>query len=245
MPLILRFRKLSAAVIVGALLVFAVSARAYQAEQVTDGGTITGIVKFRGTPPPRKLIEITKDVAVCGRDPHYDPSLMVGKSGGIENAVVALTDIQRGAPLIPKKVTFDQIQCEYVPHVLAFPAGSTVRVVNSDGILHNIRTSPKHNPAINIAQPGFKKTIDVTVKHPDVIRVSCDAHNWMEGWWYVAGNPYYAKTGADGRFTIKDVPPGTYKLKVWQEKLGTETRKVTVKAGATTVVDFTMGAKQG
>jgi hypothetical protein len=67
----------------------------------------------------------------------------------------------------------------------------------------------------------------------------------MHGWWFVAGNPYYALTDEGGNFTIKDVPPGTYTLELWQEKLGTETRKVTVEPGKTVIVDFTMASGKG
>ncbi|MGH7907541.1 MAG: carboxypeptidase regulatory-like domain-containing protein [Candidatus Binataceae bacterium] len=223
-----------------------VAAFAYQPEQVSSGGAIRGIVKFDGVVPKPQLIDVTKDISVCGRKPHYDQSLVVGQGGGIANAVVAITNIQKGEPLIPEKnVKFDQVECEYSPHVLAIPAGSTIQVINSDGILHNIHTYSHNQPDINMAQPGFKKTINVTVEKPDVIRVDCDAHNWMRGWWYVAGNPYYAKTGPDGRFTISNVPPGTYTLRLWQEKLGTVAKQVVVKPKTATTVDFTIGQKKG
>jgi plastocyanin len=222
-------------------------AYAYKAENVSTGGTISGIVKFDGLAPKRQRLEVTKDMDVCGRTPLYAQSLMVGNDGGIENAVVAITEISAGKPFLPEKgVQFDQKDCEYVPHVLVFPAGSTIEIINSDGIMHSIHTESSINPVIDMAQPGFKKVMPVTVKKPEVIEISCDAHNWMDGWWYVAGNPYYAKTDSAGRYTITDVPPGTYTLKLWQEKLGTQTREVTVKSGATTTVDFMMKpAKKG
>lgn len=235
-----------AAIVAIMLLMPAAGARAYQAETVKGGGTISGTVKFNGAPPPRKPVEISKDREVCGAVPHYDESLVVAPDGGIANAVISITDIASGAPLIPlKHVKFDQKNCEYRPRVLAFPAGSTVDVVNSDGILHSVRTESKHNPALDIAQPPFKRVIELPVKDADLIGVSCDAHNWMHGWWFVADNPYYAVTDAAGHFTIKDVPPGTYTLRVWQEKLGTETRKVTVEPGKTVTVDFTMASGKG
>ena len=228
------------------LLMLATTARAYEAETVKDGGTISGKVKFDGKPPARKPVEISKDREVCGAVPHYDESLMVDAGGGIANAVVSLPGIARGAPLTPAKdVKFDQKNCDYTPHVLAFAAGSTVAIINSDGILHSVRTESKRNPALDMAQPAFKRVMVVPVKHPELIAVSCDAHNWMHGWWFVAGNPYYAVTDAGGNFTIKDVPPGTYTLEVWQEKLGTETRKVTVEPGKTVTVDFKMASGKG
>jgi plastocyanin len=229
-----------------ASLLPAASARAYEAETVKDGGTISGTVKFDGTPPARKPVEISKDREVCGAVPHYDESLMVDAGSGIANAVVSIPGIARGAPLTPAKdVKFDQKNCDYRPHVLAFPAGSTVDIINSDGILHSVRTESKRNPPLDMAQPAFKRVMVVSLKYPELIAVSCDAHNWMHGWWFVAGNPYYAVTDAVGNFTIKDVPPGTYTLEVWQEKLGSETRKVTVEPGKTVTVDFTMASGKG
>ena len=226
------------------LLMLATTARAYEAETVKDGGTISGKVKFDGKPPARKPVEISKDREVCGAVPHYDESLVVDAGGGIANAVVSIPGVAKGAPLTPAKdVKFDQKNCDYTPHVLAFAAGSTVAIINSDGILHSVRTESKRNPALDMAQPAFKRVMVVPVKYPELIAVSCDAHNWMHGWWFVAGNPYYAVTDAGGNFTIKDIPPGTYTLEVWQEKLGTETRKVTIEPGKTVTVDFTMSGK--
>jgi Polysaccharide lyase family 4, domain II len=230
-----------------ASLVLAASARAYMAETVKDGGTIVGTVKFDGVPPARMPVEISKDREVCGAVAHYDESLVVDAGGGIANAVVSIPAIAKGAPLAPlKEVKFDQKNCDYTPHVLAFPIGSTVDIVNSDGILHSVRTESKRNPALDMAQPPFKRVIVVApLEYPELIDVSCDAHNWMHGWWFVAGNPYYAVTDGKGNFTIKDVPPGTYTLEVWQEKLGTQTRKVTVEPGKTVTVGLTIAPGKG
>jgi plastocyanin len=224
--------------IAAALVLGAVSVLAYQPETVTNGGTILGIVELEGTPPKPRRIEITRDKQVCGARPIYNQDLVVGSGGGIRYAVVTIPGIGKGAPLKPETVKFDQVGCQYKPHVLAFPAGSTVQVINSDGILHNIHTYSKVEPQLNMAQPGFKKMIPVVIKKPDLIRVTCDAHGWMEGWWYSAANPYFAVTGEHGAFTIKDVPPGTYTLEVWQQKLGMQRRKVTVESGQTTNVTF-------
>jgi len=228
------------AAIVGLACIIGVNARGYESANFTDGGTITGVVRFAGPAPKPALLEVSKDRDVCGAHPLYDQSLVVDKSGGILNAVVTITDISKGKPLTPVRVKFDQRGCQYIPHVVAFPAGGTVEILNSDGILHSVHTESTVNPVIDMAQPGFKKMIPQTIAKAEAIKVTCDAHNWMEGWWYVAANPYYAVTGASGRFTIGNVPAGTYTLQVWQEKLGTRTEKVTVKPGATTTADFTL-----
>jgi len=206
-----------------------------------DGGSITGTVKFDGSAPKPKSVEISKDKEVCGLKPHFEEDLIVGSDGGIANAVVYIADAKAEAK--PETVDFDQKGCDYVPHVLAFPAGSTVKIKNDDGILHNIHTYSNDNPSINIAQPKFKKVVDVTVAKPELIRVTCDAHGWMHGWWFSASNPYYAVTDDKGNFAIKDVPPGDYTVTIWQEKLGKQEQKVSVKAGAPTKLDVSMKSK--
>ena len=205
------------------------------------GGTISGTVKYEGTAPAPKPVEVTKDKEVCGLHQHFQEDLVVGSDGGIANAVV----IVKGAKgdMKPGDVTFDQKGCDYVPHVLAFPAGSTVKIVNSDGILHNIHTYSTANPSFNMAQPKFKKVIEQKVEKPEVIKVTCDAHGWMHGWWVATDTPYFAVTDDKGNYTIKDVPAGDYTVEVWQEKLGTEDQKASVKDGATATTNFSMKPK--
>jgi Carboxypeptidase regulatory-like domain len=227
------------------ILVAAVAAVALGASgtaAMAAGGTITGTVKYAGTPPVRKQIEITKDIDVCGRKPHLTEDLIVGTGGGIKNAVVVVKGA-KGA-LKPESIRFDQKGCDYVPHVLAFPAGSTVEIFNDDGIMHNIHTYSKLNPPFNVVQPWFKKEIKKVIAKPEIIKVACDAHGWMEGWWYATGTPYYAVTDDKGDFTIRNVPAGDYTIRVWQEKLGTEDQKAGVKDGATTTVNFAFKPKK-
>ncbi|MFZ0888166.1 MAG: carboxypeptidase regulatory-like domain-containing protein [Candidatus Binataceae bacterium] len=230
-------KRLATVSMVCAALAFAVSAFAQG-----GAGTISGTVKLEGAAPTPKKIEITKDKEVCGLKSHFEQDLVVGSGGGIQYAVVSLTGIKAASK--PQEVTFDQKGCQYDPHVLAFPAGSTVKILNSDGILHNIHTYSTKNPSFNMAQPKFKKVITVTEAQPELIKVTCDAHGWMSGWWYVTDNPYYAVTDENGNFTIKDVPPGDYTIQVWQEKLapaGKElTQKVSVKAGAAATANFSL-----
>ena len=228
------------------MLVTPVIAHAYQAETVIDGGTLSGVVTLAGPAPVPQRLEVSKDKDVCGAQPLFDQSLVVSANRGIANAVVTLTDIKQGEALVPlPDVAFDQKGCEYIPHVIAFPAGSTVRVENSDGILHSIHTESTINPVVDMAQPGFKKSITVTIAQPEAIKVTCDAHNWMEGWWYATANPYYAVTGPDGKYTIKNVPPGSYTLEVWQEKLGVTKQPVTVGKAASVQANFTLKFPQG
>ena len=239
-------RKLVFAAAIAGIVLRTAEAFPYEGSPVTNGGTISGVVKFDGIPPKPARLAIGKEKEVCGAHPIFDESLVVGSGGAIRNTVVTIADITKGEPMKPQSaVGFDQKGCEYRPHVIAFPAGSTVKVLNSDGILHSVHTESTINPVVDMAQPGFKKTLSVTIAKPEAVRVTCDAHNWMEGWWYVTANPYYAVTDASGHFSIANIPPGTYTLQVWQEKLGTMTHKVTVAAGKSITADFTMKLKEG
>ena len=214
----------------------------YAGGDVKDGGSISGTVKLKGTAPAPKKLDVGKDKEVCDKTPKMDQSLVV-KDGNIANAVVMITDIKKGKKMELKAVTLDQKGCEYHPHVLAFPAGSTVEILNPDGVLHNVHSYSKVNSPFNMAQPKFKKKMDVKVEKPEAIHVKCDVHGWMSGWLVATANPYFAVTDDSGNFKLTDVPPGTYTVEVWQETLGKTTQKVTVKAKEDAKVNFEMASK--
>ena len=226
-----------------ALLFFPLSGPlAYEGGTVSDGGTISGVVKFKGAAPAPKKLEVTKDKEVCAKTAKTDPSLIVS-GGNLVNAVVHITDVKKGKKMEPQKVTLDQKGCEYHPHVLAFPAGSTLEILNPDGVLHNVHSYSQKNPTFNLAQPKFKKTLTVKIEKPEVINLKCDVHGWMSGWLFVAENPYHSVTDNKGSFKLTDVPPGTYTLEVWHETLGKQSQKVTVKANEEAKVSFELAKK--
>jgi plastocyanin len=221
-------------------------AAAYEAIAVTDGGTLSGTVTIEGTAPPPAKIEVTKDPDVCGKEgkEKVSPVLLVGSGGGIENVVVTVKATKGKKLEVPAtNPVLDQRTCEFHPHVLVFPAGSTVDVMNSDGILHNIHTTSTANPSQNQAQPKFKPKIQIKVEKPETIAIKCDVHGWMSGYWVATDTPYVAKTDASGAFKITDLPPGDYDVELWQEKLGKVTQKASIKAKEETKVAWKMAAK--
>jgi len=227
----------------GAGLVFAMTtgAHAYDGSGAVNGGTVKGQVKYEGTPPVREKIEITKDAAKCGTESEgkFKEDLVVGAGGGIANAVVRIKGIAKGKafPAGDQPPTLDQRVCQFRPHVVLVPAGGTLSVLNSDGILHNVHTYGEANPPVNKAQPGFKKQIQLNFEKPEfALRVECDAHPWMKGWIVVQEDPYYAVTDEAGNFSIGDVPAGTYDVEIWQETLGKQSASVTVAAGGEAVL---------
>jgi plastocyanin len=215
----------------------------YEAIAVKNGGTLSGEVTFAGSPPTPEKVTVTKDREVCGKTEKVEESLLVGPNKGLQNVVVSITGIQKGKPMEEAAVTLDQKDCRYTPHVVLLPVGAELKILNSDGILHNIHTHSTQNPPFNRAQPKFKKEIDEKFASPETVKVVCDVHGWMNGWVVVENNPYYAVTDASGAFTIKDIPPGDYEVKFWQERLGETTRKVSVKPNEDTRVVVEMAQK--
>ena len=207
-------------------------------------GDIVGKVKYAGTAPTPAKIQVTKDQAVCGKAEHIDETLQVAADKGVKNVVVNISDPKDGRKYAAaRKPSLDQNGCKFVPHVDIVAAGQEMTIINSDGILHNIHTFPKNNTPFNKAQPKFKKEMPATFDKPDIIQIKCDVHSWMSGWIVVAGHAYYALTDASGSFKIADVPAGTYTLEYWQEKLGKQSKSVTVPATGPVTADLEYPAR--
>jgi plastocyanin len=225
------------------VITFAVAsvAGAYEGGAVTGGGAVSGQVKLAGAAPAPEKFAVTKDNDACGKE-KTKPDLVVGAGGGLANAVVVVKATKGKALTVPTEpIVFDQKGCEYAPHVLAFPAGSTVRVLNPDGVLHNVHVMGKTNPEANRAMPKFQKQIDWKVEKAEwPIAVKCDAHPWMHAYWLSMDQPYYAVTDKDGNFAITDLPAGDYDVEVWHETLGKSMQKVTITGGGDTKVAWEM-----
>lgn len=221
-----------------AILAFSGTAR------LAAAGDISGRVLYAGTPPEPATIAITKDAAVCGKEPRTDDALVVGADKGILNVVVRVSDPGDEKPMPPPadRVAVDQRGCRFAPRIVLVPAGTPIDFLNSDGILHNIHTWSKLNPSFNRAQPKLKTVLSETFAKPELFKVTCDVHPWMQGYVVVAAHAYYAVTGPDGRFTIPSVPAGTRTLEFWHERLGAQRREVTVPESGELKVDLTLPA---
>lgn len=225
-------------------LLLSPSSMAYESIGVTGAGTIVGTVTFLGKAPVPKKITVTRNKEVCDKETKFSEDLIVGSNGGVQNAVLYLRDIKKGKKFeTASDLQMDQRGCQFRPHVFIVPAGKSFGLLNSDGILHNFRTTSTKNPTLNKAQPKFKKKLKITINTPEILRANCDVHEWMDAWLVVAEHPYYTLTDKDGSFRIADVPPGTYTLQLWHETLGQQTQKVTVRAGGKAQVAFELKKK--
>lgn len=212
----------------------------YRSITVPNGGSITGLVRFAGTPPSGLTEPVTKDGDYCG-SVKASPRLLIGRDGAVKNAVVWIDRIAEGKRFPPGgAAVLRQRKCEYEPHVLLLRAGEEFDIVNDDPFLHNVHTYDLMSASrsmFNIAQPvrGARTKVNPDhVKGCGPIMATCDAgHPWMNAYIVRAPHPYYAVTDAAGRFRLDDVPPGTYTLTMWHEGVATHA----VRAGAPPAVE--------
>jgi hypothetical protein len=211
-----------------------------------QGGTVSGTVKFTGTPPANPKIDMTEEPSCKSKTPNaVDPVVMVNK-GMLANVFITVkSGLPAGqkypAPTTP--VVLDQDGCIYHPRVIAAMVGQPIEIRNSDEVLHNIKAVPKKNRGFNISQPskGMKTTRNFPAAEA-AIPLECNVHGWMHAKAFVMDNPFFAVSGNDGSFSIKGLPAGSYTLEAWHEKLGTKTGTVTVAANGTATTSFTFGS---
>jgi hypothetical protein len=210
---------------------------------VTGSASITGKIVFEGAVPAAEKFKMSAD-AFCAKSHPGDVSredIAIGKDKGLANVFVYVKSGINGTyPAPATAATIDQRGCTYHPHVFGMVAGQSLEILNSDDTLHNIHSLPEKNEAFNLGMPvkGMKYT--KKFDKPEVmIRIKCDVHGWMSAFCGVLSHPFFAVTAADGTYTIKDLPAGTYTIEAWHEKLGTQTQQVTVGAQESKPAAFT------
>lgn len=243
-------RRLCTSVVVTLLTVsFAVGSMVksygYTEMEVTNGGTISGTVKLAGDVPATKMLKADKDQEACGHPEKPSEALIVSSdTKGIKSAVVSIENIEKGKKFNPpsSNPSLDQKECVFVPHLLAVPVGTTLEILNSDKVMHNTHSYAIKNAPFNEGVTGGGKLLK-KFEFPELVPIKCDVHKWMTAFVVVKDNPYFAITDDNGNFKIDNVPPGTYKLQAWQEKLGKQVQDITVEAGKEAKVDFELKAK--
>lgn len=240
-------RRFGLTIALGAAVVGLVAARAPHAVQ--GGATVTGRVKFTGTKPAAARIDMTEEPK-CKEKHKTQPmteTVVVNANGTLGNVFVYVksglpADAKYAAPATP--VVIDQDGCHYSPHVLGIQVGQNLEIRNSDPVLHNIKAKATKNRPFNISQPTAGMKTNRTFAAPEVmVALECNVHGWMNAFVGVLPHPFFAVTGADGSFTLKGLPPGTYTVEAWHEKYGVQTATVTVAGTDSKTQDFTFAAK--
>jgi hypothetical protein len=260
------------AVVTAALAVAAFAQNNYQVINVTNGGTISGTVKWSGSIPRAMNFPVTKDPQICDPDSHKSISLdrlIIGADGGVANTIVYLKDISSGKAMdLPEPRRFlDQKRCRYEPHILVVPESSDLQMKSSDATLHTIHMDGA--ATYNLPFPFPNQVVSRSMKTPGLVNLKCNGgHVWMNAEMMVVAHPYYAVTDQIGKFELTNVPPGTYEIVAWHEGWGvtrheqsfdvltqqkverplfteprTWAKKVIVAASGSTVANFSISEK--
>jgi len=207
-------------------------------------GDVTGTITFKGAAPAEKELTPIKDDPNCAA--LYPSGLpktkfyVVDANGNLADVIVTIKGVagaaSTGASAAP--AVLDQKGALYSPQILAIQTGQKLIVKNSDALVHNVHTQPapnSGNPESNQVQMGNGPDLTYTFDKPEAfLKFKCDVHPWMFAWVTVVDHPYFTVSGADGKFSIKNVPPGKYTLEAAHRKLGTQTAEIEVKDGGVT-----------
>lgn len=210
---------------------------------------VKGIVKFVGTWPAAAHISMKADPSCAKLHPTgvAAEDLLAGADGGVQNVVVFISEGlgDRTFDPPPQPAVIEQKGCMYMPHVVAVRANQELDVLNNDDTTHNLHPIPANNRELNKAQaPGTR--VDMTFAREEIaIPMKCNVHPWMKSYIAVFKHPFFVVTGKGGSFELNNLPPGTYTIEAWHEKLGTSTQKVTVAAGATKELEFVFKSLAG
>ena len=218
----------------------------YEVVAVSSGGTIEGVVKLAGPAPDVPAIKTTKNQDYCGAS-IPNPLYLLGGDSGLRNVVVYLKGIEKGKANPTGNITLTNDHCMFQPRVQAASVGQQIQISSADPILHNThpQVAASNATLYNIALPykGFSVTKPLPAT-PELIRVKCDAHEWMRAWIWEFDHPYYATTDDTGHFKLTDVPPGSYTVVAWHEVMGEKEAPVTVASGKPASVELSFTPKK-
>ena len=233
-----------------------ITAWAYEATTVSNGGTVTGTVQFTGEPPPPTGFELRRypDRDYCGAlsdgsGYRFLREVAVGPDQGLKDVIVTIQGIEKGKSFAFETTHLETNICQFVPFVSVVRDQHPLVVKNLDGVSHDLQIYERerehifimfHRPALT--REGTSDTIRFTGNRRGVI-MQCGMHPYMQGHGLAVDNPYYAITGLEGVFAIPDLPAGTYRIKAWHPILGEQDQQVTVTAGGQAALAFTFKAK--
>lgn len=199
--------------------------------------TVSGTVKYDGAAPKAAKIDMSQDPACQGANTAEN---LVASGGNLQNVFVYVKEGlgDRTFPVPSEPVVLDQAGCRYKPHVLGVMAGQTIKINNDDPTTHNIHPTPKDNREWNESQAPKAPPLEKNFAREEILLpVKCNQHPWMRMFVNVVKSPFYAVTGADGKYEIKGLPPGDYTIAFVHEKLGEQDQKVTLAPKDTKTVD--------
>jgi hypothetical protein len=207
--------------------------------EVSTPGSVMGVLRLEGPAPKRPPLPVFKHREVCGEGVP-DERLLIGPGGGVRYAVVSVEGVRGGVrPERDLTHVLDNRICRFEPHVQVAEVGQWLEIHNSDPLLHNADARLGDTTLFNVAL-WPQRRVRKPLARAGLVKITCDVrHTWMTAYVAVAEHPYHAVTDVYGEYEIREIPPGSYTLRVWHEELGTITRPLDVEPGRMTIVDLT------
>lgn len=204
-------------------------------------GVIIGRVTYTGTPQKPEPINMSKQpecVKLYSR-PLMTEKVVTGPENTLQNVVVYISAGASDVSAVPATpVSFDQRNCHYTTHVLAFRAGQDVSISNSDPFNHNIHPMARINREWDRMQLRDTPPFSYSYENEEFIPVKCNIHSWMTAYFVVLKTGHFRVTGEDGLFRLPDLPAGRYTITAWHETYGTQSQEITINGGQTQTVNF-------
>jgi len=229
---------------------------AYEEITVTGGGAVTGRVTLHGAPPPSRIFHLifSPNIDFCSRISDGGGNRLLKEftasdAGGLRDVIVAVVGVERGKPFAYEPA-LEIDTCRITPFVMPVRNGRPLAIINHDPIVHDIQaytmkddyTFAMFNKPM-VPEGESEKTVRFRPGHY-LFRTQCGIHDFMQSWGLAVGNPYFAVTDADGRFTIPDLPPGDYDVIAWHPHMKVRAGHVTVPAGGSARLDFRFDAAE-
>jgi Carboxypeptidase regulatory-like domain len=247
MPFSTKSKQIGCTIIFGSVFLCYPNIGAYEVDQAVRGVMVDGRVTFTGPLPKPEALPVHRDSKFCGETVQIEPVQLDRESRGIAEVVVSLEHVERGKPITETQAyVFENRSCRFVPRSNAAIIGSSIEIRNADPILHNthIRMGDRFGPTVvNVAQPAGTPMIQKPLREAGLMDVRCDAHPFMHATVHVFDHPYFAITSSSGRFELTQVPPGTYKLRAWHQKLGAKEKSIVISAGQSVTMDVEFGSE--
>ncbi len=220
----------------------------YTVRDVTDGGSITGVVSLAGDAPRDTTVRPDPSLArPCGAS--LVDRAVAHRGPLIEGAIVWLADVRSGkASTAPRRHELTLERCQLQPRAAALPAGATLNVKGRDPLSMRLRAtawpSGETRATWRMTDAGQVVPDDRVLDSAATLEVRGESLPWVRAWLLVFDQPYYATTNAAGTFTIDAVPPGQYTLVAWHPRLGRVEQAVTVAAGQGATVTVALSAQR-
>ncbi|GJL65276.1 MAG: hypothetical protein NPIRA05_02470 [Nitrospirales bacterium] len=240
---------------------------AYETGQVVNPGILSGSVAFQGNVLAPRSFTVQKNPEICGETRSLTKvSVKNGMLQGAVIALEGITKgkafeekhFRANRPGLGafhyragKKLDLEvhTKHCNFGPFTGVVARDESIQFTNHDSIKHTLHTYVLRGKKATILKTVHNRGIPASgtikeiftkkkLKKPGVVAITCDRHDFMENWLYVADSPYFAISDDSGRFNIDEIPPGTYNMIVWHPVLGTQEQHVTITPQKTVNVDF-------